>query len=389
MLSLLLMLASADAKEPWPDIDEPLRTGTSAPNDAAVVIGNEAYTDIAAVPYAAADADAFRAFLLYTRGVAPERLQVLDDATPRQMEKAVERAAGEVGPGGVLWVYYAGHGAAHPVSGERVLLGKGATLDPDPDLFEEGVVSLDALKDIAASSGGEVLFVVDACYSGAGRGGEALGDGRFAVPPDYTAEARVTEWAATQPDQVASPLHEVGHGAFTYFAVGALRGWADGEQGDADGQVSLTEAQTYVSTALRSVGQRDQTPVVVGEDALVLMQSAELEPPPDLRGLLDPAGDSGARGGLRIAAWVLDAALVGAGAGLVWYGSREEASLQSTLASGLSPDGGVDAAQRSINGVYLGGYAALAGGAALGTGLALRPAPTAAPSLGLMWSGRW
>jgi formylglycine-generating enzyme required for sulfatase activity len=286
LLLFLALMGGVNAAETWPDIDAPLRTGASAPNDAAVVIGNEDYAYIGDVPFAGADADAMRAFLLYTRGVPQSRVQVLDNASPLEMEKAVEQAASEVGRGGTLWVYYAGHGAAHPVSKQRVLLGATAKLSSDPELFEEGAVALDALKQAASRSAGEAVFIVDACYSGTGRGGEELGGSRFAVPTAYSQQARVTEWTATQPDEVASPLYTAGHGAFTYFAVGALRGWADGELGQKDSQVTLAEAQAYVSTALRSVGQRDQTPAVVGEDGLSLISGRGLEGAPDLRGLV-------------------------------------------------------------------------------------------------------
>jgi formylglycine-generating enzyme required for sulfatase activity len=297
LISLLTLLAltPVSAGEGWPDIDAPLRTGAKASQDAAVVIGNEDYQKITDVPYAGADAAAFRSFLLYTRGVPLSNLQVLSDASPKEMERAVQKAASQVGPEGVLWVYYAGHGAAHPVSKERVLLGSFATLDPDPAIFEEGTVSLETLKTAASSGPGQPVFVVDACYSGTGRDGGALGDGRFAVPLAYDQRPEVIEWTATQPSQVASPLHAAGHGAFTYFAVGALRGWADGELGSRDGEVTLEEAQTYVSTALLEVGKRHQTPAVVGEDALALVNTQGLESPPDLQSLSDAQQEEIAR----------------------------------------------------------------------------------------------
>ena len=52
----------------WPDIGAPLRSGASAPQDAAVIIGNEDYARVPDVPYAVADAEAFRSF----RGRDPE-----------------------------------------------------------------------------------------------------------------------------------------------------------------------------------------------------------------------------------------------------------------------------------------------------------------------------
>ncbi len=297
MWMVALALAQPAAGSPWPDIAAALRCGGSAPPDAAVVIGNEDYARAPDVPYARADAEAFRSFLVYTRGVPLERVRLLEDATPRQMEKAVEEAAGEVGEGGTLWVYYAGHGAAHPSSGERMLLGAYASLDPDPELFEEGAVSLEALKTAARSGGGEALFVVDACYAGVGRSGEALGDGRFALPLRYAA-GEVAEWTATQPDQIASPLEGAEHGAFTYFVVGALRGWADGElSGQPDGAVELDEARAFVERALKSAGSREQTPAVLGAFGASLSRGA-LEAAPDLAALTAGAGAGAAPEGL-------------------------------------------------------------------------------------------
>lgn len=63
-------------------------------------------------------------------------------------------------------------------------------------------------------------------------------------------------------------LERVRHGAFTYFAVGALRGWADGElSGQRDGQVTGAEAAAYVERALRSAGVRDQRPNWIADGA--------------------------------------------------------------------------------------------------------------------------
>lgn len=71
------------------------------------------------------------------------------------------------------------------------------------------------------------------------------------------------------------------HGAFTFFAVGAMRGWADGElDGRRDGVVAGEEARMYVQRALRGIGQNGQNPVWVGDADLLLSFGATEQGPP-------------------------------------------------------------------------------------------------------------
>src|SRR5688500_7296381 len=89
-----------------PSIDEPPISGASAPHDVAVVIANEYYGNgFSRVTYASRDADAFAAWLARTRGVPQVNITRLAGATRKGITSTVEKAAGNVGPGGTLWVY--------------------------------------------------------------------------------------------------------------------------------------------------------------------------------------------------------------------------------------------------------------------------------------------
>lgn len=257
-LSLTVALAAE-----LPDVDQPLRTGARAPHDAAVVVGIEDYLLLPDVPHAGRDARAITDFLISTRGVPVERVRTLTAASREQIVAAVAQAGASVGGDGTVWVYFAGHGVAAPSDGRRLLLGDDAR--QAPEAFEARGVALDELEDLADAGGGRVVMLVDACFNGASRSGEGVAGGtRFAVP-DWAAEPRDTHlrWAAAGPDQVARPLDAVSHGAFTWLALGALRGWADGEiDGTRDGQVTAAEAQVYVSRAMRTVGITEQEPVL-------------------------------------------------------------------------------------------------------------------------------
>ncbi|MBM4390300.1 MAG: caspase family protein [Deltaproteobacteria bacterium] len=265
ILLLLLLLPGVAIPAELPSIDDPLRTGSVARADAAVIIGVEDYGYLPDVPHARRDAEAMRAFMVYTRGVAAERVVTLGDRDGRaKMLEAIDALGRQVGPGGTAWVYFAGHGAASPRTRERILLPGNTT--PDEQGFDEMGLVVSEIQTLAGAGGGEVMLITDACFTGAGRDGSSLvAGGRSWVPSSPSAAGKVAQWDAAQANQVARPLDAAGHGAFTYFALGALRGWADGEQsGSPDGKVTAEEAQLYVQRALAAAGLRDQTPLLLG-----------------------------------------------------------------------------------------------------------------------------
>lgn len=286
LLSVVLSLAPAHANDA-PDILEPLRTGERTPADAAVVIGIENYPFVSDVPHAQRDAQAMYNLLVFTRGVPADRVTLLDRGASReQILSAVERAGGQVGRDGTVWVYFAGHGAADTATGDRLLLGD--DVRQDSSAFSARGVSVKELKELAGKGGGSVYMMVDACYAGVGRDGEELLAGKRFLVPAYTnqANARLLEWNAAGANQLSGPIDAVRHGAFTYFAVGALRGWADGHlDGKPDGKVTAEEAKVYVNSALRTLQNHDQQSVLTATDPsrVVLSSSDRLESGPDVR----------------------------------------------------------------------------------------------------------
>ncbi len=265
--------------------DQPLRIGQPAPGDAAVVVGIEDYAFLPDVPYAQRDAEAFQDLLLYTVGVPADRVQLLEtNASKERIETAVAEAAERIDPGGTLWVYFAGHGAASPTTGERMLLGIDTMADAQS--FEARSLPIARIEELAPE-GARTVLVVDACYAGAGRTGSDLLPGkRFAVPA-YVQPAASTfvEWTAAQPNELSGPLEPARHGAFTWAVVGALRGWADGQlTGEADGAITFDEADLYVQEVLRAVDVRDQKPALRVADrnaAAVVLPVEKLEGRPD------------------------------------------------------------------------------------------------------------
>jgi hypothetical protein len=295
----VLALAAAVASPTLPDIDQPLKTGASSSADAAVVIGIEDYLLVPDVPFARRDAHSVYDLLVYTKGIPTARVHMLDSGASReQMLEAATAAGKSVKSGGTVWVYFAGHGAADTSTGRRLLLGD--DVRQDPSAFGSRGVAVDEISALAGAGGGHVVLILDACYGGVGRGGEELVAGkRFLVPTyDTKPKARTLEWTAAGPDQLSGPFEAARHGAFTYFAVGALRGWADGQiDGKRDGKVTAEEAQLYVKDALDTVQVRGQEPSLVAADARAWVLSSGSEPAPKLdASLAATSGTTGAAG---------------------------------------------------------------------------------------------
>lgn len=291
LLSLALICPAVAVPADLPSIDKPLKTGLSAKSDAAVVIGVEDYPFLSAAPYAERDAQAMYDFLVYTRGIPSSRVALLVGGNSRtKIVDAVRAAGAGAGPGATVWVYFAGHGTASPSTSQRLVLPANTTADEEG--FDEAGIPVSELQQLATAGGAAAMVITDACFTGAGRdGGRLLTGGRGYVPPKAKAIGAAVLWDAALENQVAGPIDAVQHGAFTYFAIGAMRGWADGQvSGKRDGVVTSEEAQLYVADALKSVGMRDQTPSLVGSGATerTLVSGSEyksLEKAPELAAL--------------------------------------------------------------------------------------------------------
>ena len=275
-----------------PSLDEPLRTGARLAADAAVVIGVEDYAFVPDVPFARRDAHLVHDLLVYTVGVPAEQVQLLTDPSREQIERALDVASAQVQTGGTLWVYFAGHGAAAVDDGARIVLG--VDVQADPAVFEARGLEID---DLAPELPGvRTVALLDTCYAGVGRsGGELVTGKRFAVPAWATepSAGRIV-WSAASANELASPLPAVEHGAFTWLAVGALRGWADGElDGVSDGEVALAEAEAWVGRALRGAPLNQQPELVVAEVDRGVVLTRGSEPAPRLPSSLWDAERSG------------------------------------------------------------------------------------------------
>lgn len=293
--ALVVVEASPSAAGPWPDLATPASPVGGGKDDAAILVAVENYTFLPPVPGARANAEAWFDWLTKTRGVPVDRVRLLVDgeATLEDVRQAAGVAAGWVPKGGTLWFVFIGHGFALPGKG-GMLVGvdaqaRAASL-PNRSLGRQELMTL-----LDRSKAGRIHVVLDACFSGRAPDGRNLVEGlQPTVLVDLVqplpSPRRLLVLSAGREDQFAGPLPGVARPAFSYLALGGLRGWADE---DRDGQVTGVELAAYSDRVLRVVlRDRQQSPTMEGEGSAALARSAS-ETGPDLAELAKAASRAG------------------------------------------------------------------------------------------------
>jgi len=266
----------------WPDLGTGVAAG-GGENDSALIVGLEAYDYVPRVPGADANALAWHRYLTQDVGVPVERARLLvgKEATKEAMEKAVAEAAQRARAGGRVWFVFIGHGAPAKSGTDGLLLG--ADVRQTADSLEARSVRQSEVVKLLEQSPAQPVLIVDACFSGRTGTGAPVVEGLqpvrlAAIAPPTTAVIL----AAAGADQYAGPLPGAAKPAFSYLVLGALRGWADG---DDDGQVTAGEAVGYANRALAAVVTgREQTAELIGPGTVALARESR-EKGPDLGAL--------------------------------------------------------------------------------------------------------
>jgi uncharacterized caspase-like protein len=239
----------------------------------AVVVGIDSYPNIRPLKYAVADARAFYNLLVMDNQVPPENVFLLlnEQATLQALRSTLgTKVKNKAGADDMVIIYFAGHGAA-----ERDMMS------PDGDGLEKYLLPYEANpNDLYASAlpmrevayilhrirSERLVFVADACYSGASGGRTVSVTGMRANLSDRFLERLAggkgkVIITASSANEVSVEKEELGHGVFTYYLMLGLRGPADT---DADGLVTVDEAYRYVSAKVPEATGQEQHPVKKG-----------------------------------------------------------------------------------------------------------------------------
>ncbi|MBI2386493.1 MAG: caspase family protein [Elusimicrobia bacterium] len=257
--------AAAPAAAPaasYPASPSPRFSAAERPDDLAIVVGIETYSDIASkAPYAERDADAFKAHVR-ALGV-PERNIVLlkgAKAGKASLEKNLEQWLPRMAKADSrVYFYFSGHGAPDVKTGQAYLV----PWDGDPNFLEStGYPVAKLYKKLGELPARQVLVAMDSCFSGAG-GRSVLASGArplVAKIDTGAAPATVTVLAASAANEISGSLDDKGHGAFTYFLLEGMNA----------GKSTPKALAEYLTPRVQDEARRlnrDQTPQLQGDGA--------------------------------------------------------------------------------------------------------------------------
>ena len=208
-------------------------------NTFAVIIANEDYSSNAKVPYAAKDGEIMAKYLTSAVGLPQNHVKVYKNATYGKMAEAmnyIEKLSEAYGDKMNLILYYAGHGVPDEKTKAALLLpvDGNAAIPSTCYNFDEMVQKLGKLPS------GNIVIMMDACFSGAVRGEGMLLAARGVKlrSNDVKPLGNMVVLSATQGDETAYPYEKEGHGLFTFYLLKKLQ--------ENRGNVTLGELADYV-----------------------------------------------------------------------------------------------------------------------------------------------
>lgn len=247
---------------PASDADEPSYHARESDSNLAVVIGIEKYSDIPEAQFAEHDAKAVHKHLL-ALGYPERNISMLlgQKATKSSLVKNLEVwLANNARPDSTVIVYFSGHGAPNPKTGEAFLV----PWDGDPQFLEETGYPLKRLySKLGALPVKRVIVAIDSCFSGAG-GRSVLQKGVrpliAKVDLGIAGSSKIVSLTASSADQISGILEDKGHGLFTYYFLKGLN----------SGASTVDGLYSYITPKVRDEARRqnrDQKPQLLPASA--------------------------------------------------------------------------------------------------------------------------
>jgi hypothetical protein len=247
----------------------------------AVVVGINDYPNTRQLKWAVNDARAFYRHLIDVMQVPHENVTLLlnqDAGLSRLRSTLGTHLKKMAGKEDMVIIYFAGHGATEK-----------DVLSPDGDGLEKYILPYDVdPEDLYASAlpmrevshifyriqSQRIIFIADACYSGASGGRTISLSGIRANISDAFLDRIATGkgtviMTASGANEVSAEDEKLQHGVFTFYLLEGLAGAADA---DKDGLISVDEIYQYVSVQVPRATGQEQHPVKKGtvEGRLIL-----------------------------------------------------------------------------------------------------------------------
>jgi tetratricopeptide (TPR) repeat protein len=255
---LSLFITSVFAQPPANNRGGQAETASTVPGKGTaygVVVGISTYQFLPSLRFADRDALVFADYLVRLAGVPTSQVETLINrqATLINLTDALTTVKKKVKPGDRVYVYFAGHGdiETRTDSAENAMLMLyGASRQDYNATFDKCYLrEMKRWLDELTAAGAEVVFVADACRSGAfALMGGNLGQSRtmLGLGKEWAGQVKIL---SCEPGELAIEGVEFGNGRglFSYCLVDGLMGMADS---DKDHVVTKSELEVYLKTTV-------------------------------------------------------------------------------------------------------------------------------------------
>ncbi len=246
------------------DKDIPVTNNTKNKNTFVLIIANEHYQQVAAVPFALNDGNIFREYCIKTLGIGEKRIKYLADATGNQIKAGVNWLDNitETFDDPNVIVYYAGHGIPDETNKSAYLL----PVDGSGTDVSTGYKLDDLYATLGKMPASRIAVFMDACFSGSKREEGMLASARGVAlkAKSGVPQGNMVVFSAALGDETAYPNREQQHGLFTYYLLKKLQ--------ETEGNVELKALGDYVTKQVSQqsllINSKKQTPSVTPSASL-------------------------------------------------------------------------------------------------------------------------
>lgn len=221
-------------------------SGIYNPNTYALIIGNENYKYVEPVSYAVSDAFTFARYCRSTLGIPQQNILAVQDVTKGELRRTVKELQGffeDNGENKSLVVYYAGHGVPDEQHADALIL----PVDASASDMESCYSLQEFYNNLGSLNARNVVVYMDACFTGASRGGNSLVASRASVDfvrTQVEPRGNMIIVSATSANETAQPYKAEEHGIFTYYLLDKLQ--------KSQGNVTLGDLTDYITTKVKS-----------------------------------------------------------------------------------------------------------------------------------------
>lgn len=246
----------------------------------ALVIGISKYQQQSLqLRYAHRDAELFSAFLQEAGWSSHVKLLTDSNAKAASIYSAIKQLIVSADSTQPVFIYFAGHGdkmVESDLVGEAYLLAWDANNNRVYDGVG-GTIEFSKLENyiqrLAKNRKANVYLILDACHSGFDPYKEGMLGAYEEAGNKFSLANKLLSCSG---NELAYENERLQHGVFTYYLVQGLKGFADNP---ADNNITVTELEAYLKSAVQKETQNKQTPVIAktGNNELLGSLTPELK----------------------------------------------------------------------------------------------------------------